>query len=132
MEERRARSNGSVSIRIEIGLGPWGLPEEVAQAAILLRRDLLQLDIISVDAVPSAPPEGAKGVDVGAIGVMLVSLIEPAGVTGVIDMIRAWAGRGQGRSVKVQLGKDVLEVTGVSREDQRRLIDHWIERHAKS
>ncbi|MFG1860567.1 hypothetical protein [Microbispora bryophytorum] len=107
------------------------MPEEVAQAAILLRRDLLQLDILAVDAIPSAPPEGAKGVDVGAIGVMLVSLIEPAGVTAVIELIRGWTSRGQGRSVKVQLGKDVLEVTGISREDQRRLIDHWIERHAK-
>ncbi|WP_204056590.1 hypothetical protein [Microbispora corallina] len=107
------------------------MPEEVAQAAILLRRDLLQLDILGVEAIPSAPPEGAKGVDVGVIGAMVVSLVEPAGVTAVIDLIRAWASRGQGRSVKIQLGKDVLEVTGVSREDQRRLIDHWIERHAK-
>ncbi|WP_433380100.1 hypothetical protein [Streptosporangium sp. CA-115845] len=131
MEERRARPNGSASFRIEIGLGPWGLPEEVAQAAVLLRRDLLQLDILAVDAIPSALPEGAKGVDVGTIGVMLVSLVEPVGITAVIDLISAWVGRGPGRSVRIELGEDVLEITRVSRADQRRLIDHWIERHAK-
>jgi hypothetical protein len=34
------------------------------------------------------------------------------------------------RSVKLEIDGDVLEVTGITRRDQRELIQAWIDRHA--
>jgi hypothetical protein len=48
----------------------------------------------------------------------------------VVDATTAWLGRQQGRSVKLTLDGDTHEVTGVSSDEQRRLVDLWVARHA--
>jgi hypothetical protein len=48
----------------------------------------------------------------------------------VIAGIRSWLGRNSARSVKLTLGGDALEVSGVSSAEQDRLIDLWVARHA--
>src|SRR5215470_9539461 len=40
------------------------------------------------------------------------------------------AGRNTARSVKLAIGGDALEVSGVSSAEQDRLIDLWVSRHA--
>jgi hypothetical protein len=48
----------------------------------------------------------------------------------VADTIVGWLGRQQARSVKLTLDGDTLELTGVSSDEQERLIDLWVARHA--
>jgi hypothetical protein len=50
-------------------------------------------------------------------------------LTPVVAAVQAWLGGSRQRSVKLQLGGDVLELTGVSSKDQRRLVDEWLRRH---
>jgi hypothetical protein len=44
--------------------------------------------------------------------------------------LQSWLAGPRQRSVKLELEGDILEVTGMSSADQRRLIANWIARHA--
>jgi hypothetical protein len=48
----------------------------------------------------------------------------------VVDTVQSWLARLGSRSVKLELDGDVLEVTGVSAQQQGDLIRTWVERHA--
>ena len=53
----------------------------------------------------------------------------PQVLASVIDAVRSWLGRNRARSVRLSLGGDALEVSGVSSAEQDRLIDLWVSRH---
>jgi hypothetical protein len=120
-----------LAIRIQVEDGADD--QEVEQLIGQLRRELLDLD---VDAVTHAsggpPPPGSKAVGVVALGGLIVQLLHsPVMLTAVVSTVKTWLTGHAGRSVKLELDGDTLEVTGVSSDEQRRLIDAWIARHAK-
>ena len=116
------------------------LSEEDADAERLdeltssLRQELLQLDVQDVTALRAgAPPPGARGLDVAAVGSLLVGLGSSAdGLRAVISAISGWLTRGWGthRSVRLEIDGDVLELNAASASDQDRLIGLFIARHA--
>ena len=62
---------------------------------------------------------------------LVVGLVAtPEVLASIIGTVRSWLGRNRGRSVKLTLGGDALEVSGVSSAEQERLIDLWVSRHA--
>jgi hypothetical protein len=97
-----------------------------------LRRELLDLDVDAVE-VPGAgePPPGARAVDVAALGALVVNLADSQ-LLAVVTAIRSWLAGSPRRSIKLQLGGDALELTGVSSREQRRLTDEWLTRHTTS
>ena len=105
-------------------------PEEVAEATLQLRRELLDLDVGAVE-VPRAgeAPPGTRGVELAALGGLVVNMAKPELLGAVIAAVRSWLSRSQQRSIKLALGDDVLELTGVSSDEQRRLADEWLRRH---
>ena len=109
---------------------PGADPEEVAEATLQLRRELLDLDVGAVEAprAGEAPP-GTRGADVAALGGLVVSMAKPEFLGAVIAAVRSWLSRSQRRSIKLALGDDVLELSGVSSDEQRRLADEWLRRH---
>jgi hypothetical protein len=120
-------------LAVEVSAGPAADAEELDELVGQLRRELLELDVESVDRARGGPaPSGARAVDVLALGTLLVSLVDPATVLpAVVAAVEMWLrGRGQ-RSVKLELDGDVLEVTGLSSADQRRLVDGWLARHTR-
>ena len=106
--------------------------EELAELTARLRRELLQLDVDSVEqSVAGDAPPGAKAVDLMVIGTLLVNLGRSAGaITSVVRAVQGWVGTSSLRTVKLELDGDSIELTGVKSRDQERLIDLWIERHA--
>ena len=116
------------------------LSEEDADAERLdeltssLRQELLQLDVEDVTSLRAgAPPPGARGLDVAAVGSLLVGLGSSAdGLRAVISAISGWLTRGWGahRSVRLEIDGDVLELSEASATDQDRLIGLFIARHA--
>ena len=122
---------GQLAINLEAGddVSPFELEELTAA----VRRELLQLDVESVDRVSGGPaPDGTRGIDVAAIGALLVSLSKATPVLGqVVDVIQAWAARSPNRTVKLTLDGDMLELNGMSEEEQRRVVRDWMARHAK-
>lgn len=98
-----------------------------------LRGELLQLDVEDVSALRAgAPPPGARGLDVAAIGGLLVSLGGSAdGLRLVVNAISKWLRRGEGaRRVRLELDGDALELSEASAADQERLIGLFVGRHA--
>ena len=118
-------------VSLQVEAGPDADAEEVAEATAQLRRELLELDVDSVKAPEGGPPPpGSKAAEVLAIGSLIVTLVKSTGLGAVVHTIQSWISRQQQRSVKLAIDGDTLEVTGVSSDDQRRLIDEWIARHA--
>ena len=114
-----------------------GLPtddaEELEQLTGLLREELLQLDLAAVERAPKAAPSGARAGESAAAGVLAVALLGGSGVLPmVVEAVRAWLARAGGRSLKIAAGDDVLEVSGISSEQQERLIEAWLERQQRT
>jgi hypothetical protein len=112
------------ALAIQVEAGPDGDAEEVAQATLRLRRELLDLNVGVVEPQREGePPPGSRAVDIAAIGTLMVNIIEPQLLAAVVAAVRSWLTGSSRRSVKLGLGGDVLELTGVSSKEQRRLTD---------
>jgi hypothetical protein len=121
-------------LEIELQLGDDVSPLEVDQLTAAMRRELLQLDVEGVDRVSSGPPPaGAKGVELAAIGALIVSLggVATPILAQVVEAVRAWTARGPDRTVKLTLDGDILELGGMSEQDQHKVISDWMARHPR-
>jgi hypothetical protein len=125
MEER------STSLGIQVALGPDEDAEQVAEATLGLRRELLDLDVDAVE-LPRAgdAPPGTRAVELAALGALIVTVAQSGLLAPVVAAVQSWLGRTHQRSVKLELDGDVLELTGVSSRDQQRLVDEWLRRHS--
>jgi hypothetical protein len=124
MEERPA------TLGIQVAVGPDDDAEEVAEATLRLRRELLDLDVEAVE-LPSAgePPPGTRAVELAALGALAVTFAKSQLLGSVVATIRSWLASQPQRSIKLELDGDVLELTGLSSSEQRRLADEWLRRH---
>jgi hypothetical protein len=106
---------------------------ELDRAATNLRRQLLELEVESVER-PSAgaAPPGSRAIELAALGAIVVGLQQPGVLDGVANVVRSWVGRDSGRSVKLSIGGDSIELSQISDEDQQRLLELWLERHKSS
>jgi len=102
--------------------------EELADLAAELHAELLSVDGTSVAPLAAeAAPEGAKGL--GDVAGWLVAQFGTLdGLRGLVAAVRGFASR-TGRTVEVNLGGDVLKVTGVTSQQQEEIIDSWLARH---
>jgi hypothetical protein len=114
---------------LRVDTGPEGDDEERAQLSIRLRDELQSLDVCSVSlARGGSAPWGAKG-DPFTWGSLLVG-ISSGSLPALISAVSSWLSRQkQGREVSVKLGDDSLMLTGVSSEDQQRIVEQWLARH---
>jgi hypothetical protein len=112
--------------------GPDYDDEELFQLTQGLRGELLELEVDAVDlGAEGEAPDGAKGVELLAIGGLVVKFaLNSSLLKSVVDTTTAWLGRQGARSVKLNLDGDTLELTGVSSEEQSKLVEQWIARHA--
>jgi hypothetical protein len=96
--------------------------------------ELRQLDVRDVRPVSTgldAPP-GSRGFDVGTVGQLAVALVGTQGLTGLVTAVLGWLHRGPpaARTVRLEIGGDVLELTDASSEEQDRLVAIFIDKHA--
>jgi hypothetical protein len=102
---------------------------ELLAVASRLREELLTLDVDDVRPVEAGTtPDGAKGV-AALTGWLAVQLGSAEGLRAVVALVRGWAGRRQ-REVEVTIGGDTLRISGVSTEEQEKIVDAWLARHA--
>ncbi|HEU4947030.1 MAG TPA: hypothetical protein VFT31_07740 [Kribbella sp.] len=121
---------------VHLGVTEEGADDErLEELALLLRQELLELDVDSVEPLRGGEaPEGTRSGLIALAGALTLSLQPTVQVVGgVIALVRDWLRRsGSQRSVRLEVDGDVLEVTGVTSEVQQRLIDDWINRHAET
>jgi hypothetical protein len=105
---------------------------ELDELARGLRRDLLELPVTDVQSAPAGPaPEGSRGVDPSSVNELIVLLSSSATLlVSVVTAIRSWRRHTiPNGSVRLRLGEDEIEVTGLSEETEAQLIDDWARRH---
>jgi hypothetical protein len=118
----------AVRAMLTISVAPDADAQELADLTSQLRRQLLELDVMSVELVRSADvPTNAKPVDAITIGALAVAL-NPAGLRAVIALVGAWLKRSQ-RKARITIGKDSLDLTGLSGADQHLLIEAFVRKH---
>ena len=110
---------------------------DVERLAVLtgyLRRELLQLDVDHVTALPPGePPPGTRAFGAASVGALLIALGQSAeGLRSVVSAIRDWLRRGDGtrRTVRLEIDGDALELSQASAADQHRLVELFVSRHA--
>lgn len=126
MTERLAQ----LDVRIEAE--PDADREELVALAVRLREWLLPVGVESVGLVAAGPaPSGTRSAGVFVAGVLTVLFARSSELLGkLVDVVQSWLSSSGARSVRLELDGDVLEVTGITRSDQRELIRTWIDRHA--
>jgi hypothetical protein len=126
MTERLAQ----LDVRIEAE--PDADREELVALAVQLREWLLPVGVESVGLVAAGPaPSGTRSAGVFVAGVLTVLFARSSELLGkLVDVVQSWLSSSGARSVRLELDGDVLEVTGITRGDQRELIRTWIDRHA--
>jgi hypothetical protein len=124
-------SGGSdLQVRIDVGVGDDAGDELVDEATRALRVELLELDVDDVALATAGPaPAGARAIDATLLGTLVVTAGRE-GIAAVVRAVSAWLGHGGGRTVKLQIGDDSLELTAASKQDQERLVEAFLARHA--
>ncbi|MEU9896359.1 hypothetical protein AB0H67_22965 [Streptomyces phaeochromogenes] len=108
---------------------PDGDLVELDELTVQLRAGLLELEVDRVELVRvEDTPAGSKPGDAIAIGVLAVAL-SPVALRGVLRLLETWMTRRPIRKVRVVFGDDSIELEHASTEDQRRLVDAFIEAH---
>jgi hypothetical protein len=125
-------SGSRLELRVEVDLGADADTAEVDEQALLLRADLLELDVDSVERPSAGPaPEGARAVDAIELGTLLVELTTGM-IVPVVHSIRAWVARRQTRSVKLTLDGDSIELSNASDSEQQQILEAFFARHVSA
>ncbi len=118
-----------VRVEIEVGVEPDANADELDEATLQLRGELLELDVDDVQRTAAgAPPPGARAVEAALLGTLVVTAAKDL-VGEVVRAVADWLGRRRNRSVKLQIDGDSIEVTDPSADDQRQLIEAFLARH---
>jgi hypothetical protein len=62
-------------------------------------------------------------------GTLIVTL-SPIILESVVGIVRSWVSRRGSRSIKMKIGEDTLEMSGLTSQEQSRLIEEWLERNS--
>ncbi len=125
-------ANDRLAIVVRLSVEAEADAEAVDSLTNQLRDQLLELDVDSVVPVSSgeAPPD-TRAIDVIALGSLLVTLAKsPELFKALTSALQSWLGGRPARSVELQIGGDTLKVSGVSSDEQQRLIQLFVDRHA--
>ena len=122
-------SAGDIRVLVQLD-DPSAAEVDLDRLTSRVRNELLELDVDAVDRPAAGPvPLGSRAVELAAIGALLVTVQQGWDVVdAVVERLRSWASRDPGRTVKITIDGDTIEVTGASDESERRLIDSWAER----
>lgn len=118
---------------VRVGVVEEGADDaRLEELALLLRHELLALDVRAVEpARGGEAPEGTRGGLAAIAGVLSVSLAPGLQVLGgVVSVVRDWLRRsGSGRTVKITIDGDTIELSGASDAVQQQLVDAWVRKH---
>jgi len=136
---------GKENSQILIGIGQSSIDddnndvdeEELENLTHQLQQDLNELDVEKVDLVKKKEENvylsNTKGGDIISWGSLLVTLAASGGIlSSVINVIQSWASNHKDHSITLEIKGDKITVNGISKKDEKILIDSWLNRHIKS
>jgi hypothetical protein len=117
-------------IRVEFVAGPDTDPAEVDALTRALRAEILEVDEVDrVEQASAGPaPEGSKGLDVAAIGALLVGVAPGVqAVAKVVEVVRGWLARHASSTPPLQMTiGDKSIVVRADKEQQDELVAAFI------
>jgi small-conductance mechanosensitive channel len=125
------RFSGSLArVTITIGLDADSDGAALDEAVRALRAELLALEVEDVARAPGEPPpQGARAVDGPVLDTLIVTLGGGA-LTAMVRTVEYWLRRASHRRAKLQIGEDTIELTGLTDDAQRELVEAFLARHA--
>ena len=107
-------------------------PRELAELGDRLRTDFLDTGVDEVRPRSDGPaPAGTKAAELLALGSFLVTVGGSLPMLRqVLATVRDWVALQPVRSVTLSLDGDTIEIGHATGDQQRRLVDAWIARHA--
>lgn len=104
---------------------------ELAELTGQLRRQLLELDVETVEPVRSAEvPEGAKPLDAMSIGALVVAA-GPGVLKAVVGLVGEWLAHRPVRSAKLTIDGDSIELSDATAAERKQLIAAFVDRHGR-
>jgi hypothetical protein len=120
-----------IDVVVDLGLGASADAEELDAATRDLLRELGELDVEVARAEAGPAPEGARAIDVLALGTLVLKVGAKA-YGPVARVLQGWLSRRSGRSIKLTLGADSIEISGGSDAYQRQMIETFLAARAGS
>ena len=99
---------------------------ELEHATSQLREELLERDLARVEWPTEPSPPGSRGLDVAAVGTLIVGAGRGA-IGPALTAVQSWVARRSSRSVKITIDGGALELTNASR-DRRHLVESFLAR----
>ncbi len=118
---------------VEVTLSERGA--DAARIDLLHRRvlaELRTLDEVDAHAASSLTTEpGTRGLDPATLSTLAVAVLGSGGLTALVASLRDWLRRGHDdpRSVRLEIGGDVIELSGATTDEQERLLSVFLARH---
>lgn len=112
----------SEDIRVEFVSGPDADPEEIDALTRALRAEILEVDEVDrVEQASAGPaPEGSKGLDVAAIGALVVGVAPGVqAVAKVIEVVRSWLANRSPSTPPLQMSIGDKSITVVADKSQQ-------------
>ncbi len=123
-----------LSVMLRVYCDPELDPDAEDRLVRGLREELLELDVESAVFQTVEAPDGAKSSDAITLGAIVVALSASGGVlTTLVEVLRDWLARRAGRhKISVTIDGDPIVLEQATAEQQRALIEAYIERHSRS
>jgi ribosomal protein L29 len=107
--------------------------EELEEMTQQLRNELLELNYVeSIESVETNQkiPEGVKGIEGSTVGSLLVNLVTSSGVIeNITATLQSWLQNRGNQKAIVEINGDKIEITGLSSENQNKLVQAFIDKH---
>jgi Effector Associated Constant Component 1 len=122
---------GSITVRVDLGEGDAD-DERLDRLTGLLFGELRGLDVVSVRRQVAPAVAGAKSGVASGTGALVVALASSPVLSALVGCLRAWIERGRDRSVRLECGDRVIELTAVSKDLQDLAAAEWIRQCGRS
>lgn len=121
----------SQQVWVTLDVGQETTADELNQLSHELREELLELDSVEVSHATAPALAGSKGPADVDPGTLVVTLFNSAFLVALAGVLKSWVNRAARRKVTVRLdsGKEEIEISGASAEDITALVQSWIARH---
>ena len=117
----------NLEVKVKINVDIRQDPELLDTYSRRLRKEMLELDVDSVDYVNQADaPKGSKGIG-SAVGDMILTLAPlDYALSGVMGAVQSFVERNDQCNITVEINGNLLQIDGTSPEHQQALVDAYI------
>ena len=121
-----------ITLHLTLSKDEYDTNIEIAKLSQQLRSELLKLNIENVDYHRKENlVNGTKAGDIISWETLIITLAASGSVIStLINFILGWVKRNEGRGVTLELNGNKLEVTGLSANEQKELVEIWLKRNS--